>query len=72
MAIDQVTAIMRYEQGDATARETVELFADLVRTGLAWSLQGHYGRTAHGMIRDGIIRLDGTIDEERYAAVLED
>jgi polyhydroxyalkanoate synthesis regulator phasin len=36
-----VDKIMGYEQGDLNAKEATDLFSDLVRTGLAWQLQGH-------------------------------
>lgn len=50
-------AIIAYEQGELDEQETLELFDRLVATGLAWELQGHYGRTAHDLIESGLIPL---------------
>ena len=40
---------------DATEEEQIEAWQYLVDTGLAWTLQGWYGRTAAGLIEQGII-----------------
>lgn len=61
-----VGSIILYEQGDLDARGTLELFAHLIRTGDAWRLQGHYGRTAAAMIEDGWIDPAGTVDWARF------
>lgn len=47
---DTTGNIIAYEQGQLTDDETVVLFQHLIDTGLAWSLQGHYGRTAEALI----------------------
>jgi hypothetical protein len=47
--------IIAYEQGDLNEEDTVRLFQYLVDTGLAWQLQGHYGRTAQALIDAGYI-----------------
>lgn len=50
-----VTYICEYEDGDITEERFLELFQHLVGTGLAWTLQGHYGRTARDLIEGGFI-----------------
>ncbi|MHB8413988.1 MAG: DUF7417 domain-containing protein [Acidiferrobacteraceae bacterium] len=50
---DEVSAIMAYEQGDLYPEEVAELFQHLIDNGHAWTLQGHYGRTAQAMIEAG-------------------
>lgn len=47
---DTLGAIMAYEDGTLSHEATVELFQHLVDTGLAWTLQGAYGRTAQALI----------------------
>lgn len=56
-----VDAIMRYEEGEMEAWEILELFSGLVATGMAWTLQGTYGRTAMRLIEAGYLDRDGAI-----------
>ena len=53
--MDQIDRIMAYESGELEEPEMVELFQDLVNSGLAWKLQGHYGRTANLLIEAGYV-----------------
>ena len=53
--MDQVSKIIAYEQGDLSDDQTIELFQDLLDSGLCWKLQGHYGRTATALIEAGLI-----------------
>jgi len=50
-----VDRIMRYEAGEMGENEMINLFQDLVDCGMAWQLQGHYGRTATRLLEAGII-----------------
>ena len=53
--MDQVDQIIAFEQGELNNDQTIDLFQALVDSGLAWSLQGCYGRTARAMIDAGVI-----------------
>lgn len=50
-----IDKIIAYEAGDLDEDETLALFQELVKTGLAWRLQGHYGRTAVALLDAGLI-----------------
>lgn len=65
MSHSNLTAdIMNYESGDLTDMETLQLFSTLVKTGYAWKLQGHYGRTAYALISDGWMNKDGSLTDK--------
>lgn len=49
--------IIKYESGQMGDGETISFFQELIDSGLAWSLQGHYGRTAHALIEVGHCKL---------------
>jgi hypothetical protein len=59
-----VKTITAYEEGDLSEQETLELFSHLVATGLAWELQGSYGRMARNLIEEGWLLYDGTITDQ--------
>lgn len=59
------TSLMMYEDGKINeVNDVLELFSGLIKTGLAWQLQGFYGRTARHLIDIGAIAEDGTITYE--------
>ena len=58
---DITSMIMAYERGELSNIKTLELFAKLIKTGMAWSLQGHYGRTAQSLIDNEYISKKGKI-----------
>lgn len=51
--MNQVDQIIAYECGVLDDDETIELFQDLINSGLAYQLQGSYGRTANALIEAG-------------------
>lgn len=51
--------IIAYENGELNESEIIDLFQHLVDTGLAWTLQGSYGRMALALVRAGQVHLPG-------------
>lgn len=51
-----IDEIMRFEGEQMTQEELIPFFQRLVDTGMAWRLQGTYGRTAHNLLSQGLIR----------------
>lgn len=47
--------IIDYETDNLSDQGIVELFQDLVDSGLAYKLQGSYGRMAERLIADGFV-----------------
>ena len=59
MMTDLVNRIMLYESGEMLDdNDIIALFQELVNTGMAWKLQGHYGRKAEALIEQGYIVKD--------------
>ena len=52
---DLLEKLMRFEEGDMDEAETIDFFQDLVNTGMAWKLQGYYGRMAAHLIDQGLV-----------------
>jgi hypothetical protein len=52
---DCIGAIIDFEQGSLDDEQAIALFQHLVDTGLAWTLQGSYGRTAQALLDAGLI-----------------
>ena len=59
---DIASRLFAYEEGELGEEEQVlELFADLIKSGWAWQLQGRYGRMARDLIEGGWISEDGEV-----------
>lgn len=55
--LNMVDQIMRYEQGEEMSQEEMTgFFQELIDSGLAWKLQGHYGRAATNLIEAGVCK----------------
>jgi hypothetical protein len=66
MTTDILNQIMDYEAGELELEDTIQLFAYLVATGMAWTLQGHYGSTAMHLIDSGLLDRNGVIMHKNY------
>lgn len=55
-AMPSVDDIMRYEQGEMDEAETIKFFQGLIDSGMAWKLQGSYGRAAMSFIEAGLCK----------------
>lgn len=58
-----IDTLIAYESGELNDAETINFFADLVKTKMAWSLQGSYGRMASALIDAGYISPEGEVTE---------
>ena len=56
---DVTNRLIDYECGHLNDIQTLRLFSELIKNGMAWTLQGHYGRTAMALINDGWLEADG-------------
>ena len=52
--IQMINDIIAYESGEMQDEEIIDFFQRLIDSGMAWSLQGSYGRMAMRLIEDGV------------------
>ena len=50
---DQLGMMMDWENGELGMEETITLFQGLIDSGLAWRLQGYYGKFADSLCKAG-------------------
>lgn len=48
-----------YEAGSMSRNELVSFFQELVDSGLAWELEGHYARMTDALLKKGVIKING-------------
>jgi hypothetical protein len=58
--------VIEYQTEDHSLEWSLQFFADLIATGLAWRLEGHIGREAKAYIDNGLISVQGEIDWDYY------
>ena len=57
--MDLVNKVIDWENGDMSEDDETQFFQELVNTGMAWKLQGMYGRRAMQLIREGKVYQHG-------------
>lgn len=67
---DLVDKVMAWEAGNMSDKDTVKFFAELVKSGMAWKLQGMYGRTAMSLIKQGYITKSGKVNKKKLETLV--
>ena len=66
-----VNYIMEYEDGSLNDKDTLKMFSYLIKTGIAWKLQGSiYGRPSQSLIDRGIINSKGVINKSKVKELM--
>ena len=55
--MEDIKALVDYENGELDAEEEVALMQEMINSGMAWKMQGSYGRAAMAMIEEGLCML---------------
>lgn len=56
-----VDEIIAYESGELSCSGIISLYSKLIQNGMAWTLQGHYGRTAIALIEAKVLDGSGNV-----------
>ena len=62
---DIIDYIMDYEFGDMSDLDTLKMISELIKNGMAWTLQGNYGRTSNHLINEEYLLENGDLNNER-------
>ena len=54
--MSQIDRMIAWENGELDGGQIIELFQELIDNGMAWTLQGSYGRMAKYLIEAGYCR----------------
>lgn len=60
-----VEDIVAWENGQMNLEQETKFFSKLIKSGMAWSLQGMYGRRAMSFIEAGIIDKSGKVNRKK-------
>ena len=52
-AASSVNSVIDYEDGQQSHDDTIAMFQSMINSGMAWKLQGSYGREAMSLIESG-------------------
>lgn len=63
--------MIAYESGTLSGRDSLDLFASLIKTGMVWKLQGSYGRMAVSLIEDDLITAEGVLTQKAHDLITE-
>lgn len=67
-----VNSFKEHEVGFPDTEEQLELFAELIRTGRAWTLKGSYELTARHLVDAGYITPNGEITNGGRVLILDE
>jgi hypothetical protein len=68
---DVTSGIIAYEEGELSDKQTIELFQHLLDSGMVWSLQGSYGRTAMAMLEAGLLNPPKKQQKDYYGNAID-
>ena len=61
--LDFVSALMQFEADKLSQEDDLFFMSHMVKTGLAWSFQGWYGRQAMHLMDLGLLKQDGDLTD---------